>query len=138
MNHFMAGFADELTKEAGLITGAGKAVLGAGKRLVTKSKAGGGREFAPGRAMTALMVAPILAGTAIAAKGGYESGLQGGERGRYLQATRDNPGEAAFTNYHRYFKHKASPKAIERMSEFHSPGRFSSYGSRPKTKQNKG
>lgn len=117
MNHFLAGFADELTKEAGVVKG----VLGSLARHPIRTFMGGS----------------ILAGTASAAKAGYKSGLRGGEKGRYLQATRDNPGQAALINFHQLFKHKPTAKEIENLSKHHKASTFSSYGSGASKKSRK-
>ena len=117
MNSFFAGFADELTKEAGVAKGLFSVV----KKHPIRS----------------LIAGSILAGTASAAAGAHKSGLRGGEKGRYLQATRDNPGRAALTNYHQLFKHKPSRKEVRRLSKHHKASTFSQYSSRQKSKKDK-
>lgn len=86
MNAFLDGFSDELTKKAGV----GKGAL----KLLGK------------KPLLALTGGAALAGTGVAAARGYKRGLKGGEKGRYLAATPGRPSRAAYTNYHRFFKHK--------------------------------
>lgn len=114
---FMEGFADELTKSAGVAKGVFKVV----KKHPIRS----------------LIAASIVGGTASAAANAHSSGLRGGEKGRYLQATRSNPGRAALTNYHGLFKHRPSKKSIRRVSKNHKSSTFSGYSSRPSKKESK-
>jgi hypothetical protein len=106
-------FADELTKLA-LGGGLLKKTLG----LIARNP------------LRALGVGMIVAPTIMAAKGGYESGRQGAERPRYLSAGRDQSGkirasDAAYTNYHELFPHKATPKEIAALSKNYNPDAFS-------------
>jgi hypothetical protein len=120
MSHLLNAFADELTKEAGPISGIGKA-------LFTRAKKGGGREFSGRRAIGTVMGGAILASTGMAAAAGRQRGLHGGEEGRYIAATRHGPSRAAFTNYHKLFKHKPTAKQLEKFTKHHKASTFASY-----------
>lgn len=111
----MKAFSDEITKTAG----AGMTALKAIKK----------------RPLRSLIGASILGGTAMAASEGHKKGLRGGEKGKYIKATRSAPSRAALLDYHQLFKHKPSRKAVRRLSKHHKPSTFASYGSRPKKKE---
>lgn len=111
----MGGFTDELAKTAGV----GMSALKAIKK----------------RPIRALLGASILGGTAMAASAGHKKGLRGGEKGKYLKATRSSPSRAALVDYHQLFKHKPSKKAVRRLSKHYKPSTFASYSSRPKKKE---
>jgi hypothetical protein len=123
MNHFLAGFADELTKEGGAITKA----LG----IAAKPLTGTVKKYP----IRSLLAGAILAGTATSAAAAHKGGLAGGEKGRYLAATRNNPGRAAFINYHKNFKHKPTKKEVKRLSKYHDKSDHSSYSTRNKGKR---
>lgn len=117
MTPFLQGFASELTKEAVV----GKA-LGKGALRVLKK-----------HPIMSLMGASVLASTGMAAREGYKRGLHGGERGQYLRASRrGGPSRAAYTDYHRLFKHKPSAKQVRRLSKHYKPGAFASHQSTPR------
>lgn len=117
MSSFLEGFADELTKTAVV----GKGVLNIVKKHPIRS----------------LLAAGVLGSTAIAASSAHKSGLRGGEKGRYLAATRDRPSRAALTDYHKLFKHKPSRKEVDRLSKHHKASRFSQYSSRRNPRKDK-
>ena len=113
MSSFTAGFADELCKLGGIGGGLLKKTLG----FVTKNP------------MKALGVGMVVAPTIMAAKSGYESGLEGGEKPRYLAAGRDetgaiHPSEAAYVNYHQLFEHKPRPDQVRALSKYYKPEEF--------------
>jgi len=81
---FLGGFVDELAKHA--------SALGALKRV-------GG--FAVKNPLLALGGTATLVGTGLAARGGYREGLAGGEKPRYLHATKDSPSRAALINWNK-------------------------------------
>jgi len=126
VSHLTAAFADELIKVGGAGSWLAGKALGVGK-LIAKH---------PGKA---LGVGLIAIPTLMAARAGYASGLQGGEEGRQLAAGPDEtgrirPSDAAYTNYHELFKHKASPKAVEALSKNYKPEAFQNVSSASKGK----
>lgn len=104
MNPFLAGFADELTKQAG--------ALGVLKRV---------GKFSVKHPLIALTAAGTLGATALAAKSGYKSGLQGGDKPRYLAAQVDkNTGhaaasDAAYTNFHEMLSRRPAKGQLKRI-----------------------
>lgn len=106
MTPFHRGFTDELVKTA-LLGG-----LGSVAKLVARNP------------MTALGVATVAGGTGIAATRGFKEGLHGGEKGRYLSASKYGPSEAAYTNYHPMFEHKPTRASWRGLHEFYRPGAF--------------
>jgi hypothetical protein len=115
MNHFLTGFADELVKEAG--------VAGSAFKMVRKHP------------IRSLIGASILGGTGMAASAGHKQGLRGGEKPRYLAASRNRPSRAALINSHELFDHKPSEKERKRPTKHHKASTFASYGGRPKRKK---
>ena len=114
MNHFLSGFADELTKEAG--------VAGSAFKMVRKHP------------IRSLIGASILGGTAMAASAGHKEGLRGGEKGRYLAATRDAPSRMALINSNLLFKRKPTEKERKRPTKHHKASTFKSYSRRANKK----
>lgn len=113
MSLITAAFADELEKLGGIL---GR-VLKKGLGTVAKHP------------MKALGVGMVVAPTIMAAKGGYESGMQDGEKPRYLSAGRGDDGkihasEAAYTNYHQLFEHKPSASEVRALSKHYKPEMF--------------
>lgn len=121
MNAFLNGFVDEITKEAGIA----RSIASPAWKVLKKHP------------FLSLMGGSIVASTALSAAQARREGLRGGEKGRYLHATRDSPSRAAFTNYHQLFKHKPSKKQVARLSKHHKPSRFASYRSVSKPKKKK-
>jgi len=104
MNPFLAGFADELIKTGG--------VLGPLKSV---------GKFTIKHPLVALTAAGTLGATALAAKGGYKRGLQGGDKPRYLAAAVDkNSGhaaasDAAYTNFHEMLSRRPTKGQLKRI-----------------------
>lgn len=97
MSAFLKGFADELEKTAGLLGGVGKTLIK--HPIATLTGAG------------------IAASAGTSAVRGYRSGLQGGEKARYLLAGKQGPSEAFYTNFHPLFEHKLKPRQLRQLSE---------------------
>lgn len=105
MTPFLAGFADEMNKTAGVIKGLGKAVA---KRP---------------------LMALGLAYPAVAAYGGYQKGRAIGQGARYLAAGRTAggkiaPSRAAYTNFHEFLPHRAKPSEIKKLHRNYRPEAF--------------
>jgi hypothetical protein len=96
MTPFVAGFLDELEKCGGV----GKALLGTAVKHPLLTLGG----------------LSVGGAAALSAAQGYKSGLKGGEKGKFLQAEKDKPSDAFFTNYHQLFEHKPKPWQKERQS----------------------
>ena len=106
MNHFFAGFADELQKTA-TAAGALKGAFSFAKKYPT----------------IALSAPMILGGTYYAAKAGAEKG-RSGSKGKYLKATKDRPSDAAFANYNQLFDTKPSEKKARRPTRKYKESAF--------------
>jgi hypothetical protein len=107
-----SAFADELTKLGGVAMNTLKGVAGA----ISRNK------------MRTLGAAFIAVPTGMAMYSGYRGGAEGG-RQRQLAAGPDDSGrirasEAAYTNYHELFPHKASPRAVRALSKNYKPEMF--------------
>lgn len=111
MNNVLRGFTDELTKEAAL--GVGLTGLA---RLAAKHPW-----------IAALEVAPLVGGTAIAARRAYKRGLTGRDAAKYLpQRVVGNwsiPTPRAYQNFNKFFKKKfrtgkKSPSRFYRRGAF--------------------
>lgn len=113
MNVFRRGFADELVKLSG--------ALGALKTV--------GR-FAVKHPLLTIGAGATGVGSVLAAKSGYESGLRGGEKPRYLAASVDprtgdaQASRAAHINWHQLFSHKPSKAQLKRISGNYDESKF--------------
>lgn len=113
MNYFLAGFKDELVKVAGI----GGLAKGVGK-------------FTVKHPLIALTAATTAVGTGMAATRGYKSGLQGGEKPRYLAASVDKrtgdaeTSPAAYTNFHQLFSKKPSKGQLKRIHKDYDESKF--------------
>lgn len=113
MNRFLAGFCDELEKNAMI----GRALKGVG-RLAIKHP------------LLTLGAAGTAIATGSAAASAYKQGLRGGEKPRYLAAGID-PGsgqagasEAAYTNFNNAFDRRATPQEIKALSKHYDERKF--------------
>lgn len=112
MTPFLHGFGDELIKVS--------SALGVAKRV--------GR-FAIKHPIITSAAAMTGVGSLMAAKGAYKTGLQGGEKPRYLAASVDRNGNAqasdvAYTNYHQLLDRKPSKKQVEALSKHYDESKF--------------
>lgn len=113
MTPFLVGFTDELVKTA---------ALGGVLKRVGK--------FTIKHPLVALTAAGTIGATALAAKGGYQQGLQGGERPRYLGAQVDrNSGqaaasEAAYTNFHDMLNQRPRRGQLKRLHRHYDESKF--------------
>jgi hypothetical protein len=113
MNHFIAGFANELTKHATAL-----GALGSVGKFVLK------------RPLVTLGAAGIGASTYMASKAGREKGLRGGEEGRMLHAGLDENGNAytsptAYTNLNKKIKNpQADKRTNKRVSKNYDEKKF--------------
>ena len=96
MTPFVGGFAGELVEKRAFV---GKALSAIAKRPLSALVIGG---------------AGLTAG--MAAHEGFKAGL-GGDRPRYLQASRYGPSAAFYTNYHDALPHNLSSGEEARLSE---------------------
>lgn len=106
MTHFLRGLESELVKSAGL----------AGSALKTVVK----------HPLLSLGVVGTAGATGVSAVEGYRKGLQPGERGRMLAASKHGPSEAFYTNYNQLFadQKKPTPAKLRQMHEFYNPRIF--------------
>jgi hypothetical protein len=100
------GFGDELIKLS---------VLGA---------LGGLGKLVARHPMQALGVGMLAGSTGVAGASGFAKGLRGGEKGRYLAASKHGPSQAAYINYHPLFEHKPTRAQLLRLHEHYRPGAF--------------
>ncbi|MBP9824077.1 MAG: hypothetical protein KBF21_07635 [Thermoanaerobaculia bacterium] len=113
MDRFLAGFADELVKTAGI----GGALKRVGK-------------FTVKHPIVALSGATTVAATGLAASGAYKEGLQGGEKPRYLAASVDpNTGEAetspaAYTDFNQLFPRRPEKGQLKRLHGDYDEAKF--------------
>jgi len=104
-----SGFADELTKVA---------VAGAVVKSLAKHP------------VRTLLGGSVLIGAGLAGRAAYKSGLQGGQKPRYLAASVDPrtgraiASRAAYLNWHNLFSHKPSKKQIARLSKHYKERAF--------------